>query len=144
MAKQIKNIKNNIKNNNIYFYPYIPYSKVEKKIKQIDICILPYTSKITVSGNVGDISKYTSPLKIFDYMKLGKLIISSNLPVLNEILINNYNSILIKNYKSHKEWFNKIKYIENNIETFETIRLNAFNYAKKYNLDWRVKKLLSF
>jgi glycosyltransferase involved in cell wall biosynthesis len=144
MAKQIKNIKNNIKNNNIYFYPYIPYSKVEKKIKQIDICILPYTSKITVSGNVGDISKYTSPLKIFDYMKLGKLIISSNLPVLNEILINNYNSILIKNYKSHKEWFNKIKYIENNIEKFETIRLNAFNYAKKYNLDWRVKKLLSF
>ena len=64
--QQIKEIKNNNKNNNIYFYPYIPYSKVEKKIKQIDICILPYTSKIKVSGNVGNISKYTSPMKILD------------------------------------------------------------------------------
>ena len=44
-------------------------------------------SKITVSGNVGDISSYTSPLKVFDYMKLGKLIISSNIPVLKEFYL---------------------------------------------------------
>lgn len=142
--EQIQKIKSNIKNKNIFFHPYIPYTMVQKKIKQIDICLLPYTSKVTVSGNVGDISKYTSPLKIFDYMKLGKLIVSSNLPVLNEILVNNHNSILIKNYKKHKEWLNKIHYIEQNIKKFETIRINAFNYAKKFDLHWRVKKLLSF
>lgn len=143
-SQQIKEIKNNIDNKNIYFYPYIPYSKVEKKINQIDICILPYTSKITVSGNVGNISKYTSPLKIFDYMKLGKLIICSHLPVLNEILINNYNCILIKNYKNQKEWLKKIQQIEKNIKKFEKIKINAFNYANKFNLEWRVKQLLSF
>ena len=43
-------------------------------------------SKITVSGNIGDISKYTSPLKIFDYMILGKLIVCTNLPVLKKSL----------------------------------------------------------
>ena len=142
--KQIIKIKRNIKNKNIYFYPYIPYSRVEKKINQIDICLLPYTSKITVSGNVGDISKYTSPLKLFDYMKLGKLIISSNLPVLKEILLNNYNSILIKNFGNKEEWYNQIKYISQNIKKFDKIKKNAFIYAKKFDLDWRVSKLLDF
>jgi len=142
--QQIKEIKNNIKNKNIYFYPYIPYSKVEKKINQIDVCILPYTSKITVSGNVGDISRFTSPLKIFDYMKLGKIIISSNLPVLNEILINGYNSILIQNYENKKEWYNQIISINGNVKKFDKIRKNAFNYAKKFDLKWRVKELLAF
>ena len=40
---------------NIYFQPHIPYSDIYKKLKKIDVCILPYTSKITVAGNVGDI-----------------------------------------------------------------------------------------
>ena len=77
-------------------------------------------------------------------MKLGKLIISSHLPVLNEILVNNYNCILIKNYKNQKEWLNKIQYIKKNIKKFEKIKINAFNYAKKFDLEWRVKELLSF
>ena len=81
--KEIKELKKDILNKKS-FSKYIPYAKVLSELNKIDICILPYTSKITVSGNVGDISKFTSPLKIFDYMKLGKLIICSNLPVLRE------------------------------------------------------------
>ena len=40
--------------------------------------------------------KYTSPLKLFDYIAAGKLVISSNLSVIKEILTHNKNSILIK------------------------------------------------
>ena len=77
-------------------------------------------------------------------MKLGKLIISSNLPVLKEILLNNYNSILIKNFGNKEEWYNQIKYISQNIKKFDKIKKNAFIYAKKFDLDWRVSKLLDF
>tara|TARA_B100000989_G_C19512806_1_gene460009 strand:+ start:708 stop:1808 length:1101 start_codon:yes stop_codon:yes gene_type:complete len=140
---KIKKIKYNLKNKNIYFFPYIPYSKVQNKIDKVDVCILPYSSKITVSGNVGDISNYTSPLKIFDYMKLGKLIISSNLPVLREILENNKNSILIKKYKDEKEWYKEILKINKNFNKYEKLRKNAFIYAKKFDLTWRIKELLS-
>lgn len=142
--KKIKVLQKKIKNKNIKLTPYLPYSEITNKISKIDICILPYTSKITVSGNVGDISQFTSPLKIFDYMKLGKLIICSNLPVIREVLKNNENSILIDNFQNEKEWLNVIKKVTSNFKNYNNIRKNAFIYANKYNLNWRAKKLLSF
>ena len=143
-VKQINEIKQKFQNRNVIFCPHIPYSKVGNEIKKVDVCILPYTSKITVSGDVGNISKFTSPLKIFDYMKLGKLIISSNIPVLREVLLNKNNSLLINNFNDEKEWFKKISAVNKNFKKFDKIRINAFNYAKKFDLNWRVKKLLSF
>ena len=94
------------------------------------MALLPYTSKITVSGNVGDISLYTSPLKIFDFMKAGKLILCSDLKVIREILVNNHNSLLIKNFKNKKIWLNKIRLISSNFKKYDKIRFNAFNYAQ--------------
>tara|TARA_B100000963_G_C22639753_1_gene679785 strand:- start:4438 stop:5538 length:1101 start_codon:yes stop_codon:yes gene_type:complete len=141
--EDIKKIKKNLTNKNLFIFPYVPYAKIDKKISQTDVCILPYTSKITVSGNVGDISKYTSPLKIFDYMKLGKLIISSNLPVLREILKDKHNSILIKRYNDEKEWLKVILSISKNLNKYDKMRKNAFNYANKFDSNWRVKELLN-
>ena len=115
-----------------------------KKISKIDLCLLPYTSKITVSGNVGDISQYTSPLKIFDYMITGKLIVCSNLKVIREILKDKKNSLLIKEYEKLENWLRIIKVISSNYSKYDKIRLNAHKYAKKYNIDWRMNKLLLF
>ena len=50
----------------------------------MDILLLPYTKSVTAAGNVSDITNYTSPLKLFDYVA-GKLIMSSNIKVLKEI-----------------------------------------------------------
>ena len=142
--KEIKELKKDIFNKNIFFSKYIPYAKVLSELNKIDICILPYTSKITVSGNVGDISKFTSPLKIFDYMKLGKLIICSNLPVLREVLIDKKNCILVNNFKNEKNWINVINKVSSNYGRFTKIRKNAFNFANRFDLKWRVSKILSF
>jgi glycosyltransferase involved in cell wall biosynthesis len=141
---EVNKIKKTVKNKNILFSPYIPYVKVKEKLKNIDICILPYTSKITVSGNVGNIANYTSPLKVFDYMKFGKLIISSNLTVLKEILVDRQNCLLIKNFNDEKEWYKVIKFVCNNFKKYEKIRRNAYNYSKKFDQDWRVSELLTF
>ena len=53
-----------------------------KKMCKMNILLLPYTKIIKSAGGVDDISKYTSPLKLFDYLAVGKMIISSNLKVL--------------------------------------------------------------
>ena len=66
------------------------------------------------------------------------------LKVIREVLNNNKNSILIKNFESEKQWLLKVKLISKNFLKYSDIRLKAFNYAKKHNIDWRVKKLLSF
>ena len=59
--KEIKELKKDILNKNIFFQNTFLTQKVLSELNKIDICILPYTSKITVSGNVGDISKFTFP-----------------------------------------------------------------------------------
>ena len=53
-----------------------------------------------------------SPLKIFEYLASGK-IISSNHKVLKEILVNKYNSFIVKN-NSAPEWIKTIKKIYKN------------------------------
>ena len=117
--------------------------KLKKKIQKIDVCLLPYTDKITVSGDVGDISKYTSPLKMFDYMITGKLIICSNLKVLKEVLINNVNSILIKKKNDHELWLKEIEKIKFDLSKFNRLRLNAYKFANNRNSIWRAKNLIS-
>ena len=41
-------------------------------MSKMDILVIPYTKNIKSSGEVDDISKYTSPLKLFDYLAVGK------------------------------------------------------------------------
>ena len=43
-------------------------------------------SEVVEVGEVDDITQYTSPLKLFDYLAVGKTIISSDLKVLREII----------------------------------------------------------
>ena len=74
----------------------------------------------------------------------GKLIVCSNLKVIREVLNHNKNSILINNFQNEKKWFSKVKLISRNFTKYSKIRLKAFNYAKKYNIDWRTKKIISF
>ena len=76
-------------------------------------------------------------------MKLGKLIISSNLNVLKEILVDKKNCLLINNHKSEHEWQKTIALVSKNFNKFDVIRKNAFDYANKFDLNWRVKKLIS-
>ena len=141
--KDVIDLKKKFKNLNIFFSQFIPYSKIKNRLKKIDVCILPYTKKITVSGNVGDISNYTSPLKIFDYMKTGKLIICSNLKVIREVLQNNKNSLLINDFENINSWLSRINSIKLNKKKFNRIRQNAYIFGNKYNIIWRAKSLLS-
>lgn len=66
-----------------------------------DILAMPFETAIAGSsgGNSADIC---SPMKMFDYLASGRAIMTSNLPVLREVL-NEYNSVLLPPDK-FKEW----------------------------------------
>ena len=70
------------------------------RLAKMDILLMPYVSSITAAGDVSDITKYTSPLKLFDYLSVGKVIICSDFKVLREILKEKQNAIFINNYKN--------------------------------------------
>lgn len=140
-TEDIEKLKLKFKNKNLKINSYVSQKKFIIALKKIDICLLPYTKKISVAGNVGDISKYTSPLKIFDFMKMGKIIISSELPVLKEVL-NKKNSILIKDFMRPSKWLQEITKIKKNHEKQLLIRKNAYYFSNKEDAKWRVLNII--
>ena len=139
----IKNIKFKTPNNNLFLNNYVPYKKIPEKLSGMDLLLMPYVSSITVAGNVGDISKFTSPLKLFDYLSAGKIILCSDFNVLKEIIHDKKNAIFIKNYKNVYAWKNEIYKLKNQIQKQIIMSKNNVQLSKKYTLKKRAKKILN-
>ena len=109
--EDIKVWKKKIKNKNVFFYGYVPHEKVGSYLNALDVCLLPNQKVVLTHGAKIDsginISGYTSPLKLFEYMSHKKAIISSNLKVLREVL-NEKNSMLVE-YNDINAWINSIE-----------------------------------
>ncbi|CQR70554.1 Putative teichuronic acid biosynthesis glycosyltransferase TuaH [Sporomusa ovata DSM 2662] len=75
------------KYNNVRFYGFIWQAELPQYYERFNIVLAPYTYT--------DYSKWTSPLKVFEYMALKKTIIASNIPVLQEFLVNRENALLV-------------------------------------------------
>ena len=134
--------KNKIKNTkNFKVFNYVNYHLVPKILSKYDVLLMPYENSVMVNSNNLDTSKYMSPLKMFEYLASGKIIISSNHKVLKEILVNKYNSFIVKN-NSAPEWIKTIKKI------FKTKNINKINHnakktAEKYTWFKRAEKIKS-
>jgi glycosyltransferase involved in cell wall biosynthesis len=127
---------------NLYLNDYVPYKKISKILKDMDLLLMPYTSSITVAGDVGDITKFTSPLKLFDYLSVGRPIICSNFNVLKEIITENKNAIFVKNYQNAFAWKKEINKLINKPEKMKIISKNNYKLSKKYSHSTRALKIL--
>jgi glycosyltransferase involved in cell wall biosynthesis len=135
------NFKNNSKN--LIVNNHVPYKEIPKILNKMDILLMPYTSSITMSGNVGDMTNYTSPLKLFDYLCSGKIIICSNFPILKEVIKENKNAIFVKNFLNHYSWKNEIFKLRNQVSKQFIISKNNYLLSKKFNLSNRAKSILN-
>jgi len=79
---------------NAVFHGHLPPPEAAALRSRFDVLLAPYQRSVAVWGGKGDTSSYMSPLKIFEYMATGKAIISSDMPVLREVL-NEGNSVLL-------------------------------------------------
>lgn len=139
---EINNLRKKNSNKNLHLNEYISYKKLPNIMIKMDVLTIPYKSYVKSAGEVDDISKYTSPLKLFDYLAVGKMIIASDLTVFREI-INNKNAFFVKNYQNIFEW--KINIMKAKCEKQKIIILsrNNFKLSKKYDHFHRVKKYLN-
>ena len=92
---------------------------------EMDILTIPYTNHIKSAGEVDDISKYTSPLKLFDYLAVGKTIVCSDLKVLREV-IDHKNAYFVSNFENIFEWKKKIEIAKKNKNKDYIISRNNF------------------
>ena len=78
---------------NITFHGFMEPARVEQVRGAFDAFIAPFQEKVMV-GPDADISRWMSPLKIFEYMAAGKPIVASSLPVIREILVDGETALL--------------------------------------------------
>ena len=140
---EIENLRKKNINDNLYFKANIPYIKLPKIMITMDILTIPYTNHIKSAGEVDDISKYTSPLKLFDYLAVGKMIISSDLKVLREV-IDNSNAVFIKNFENVYEWKKNIIKVKNEKNKILMMSRNNLRLSKNYDHINRVRKYIRY
>ena len=108
----------------------------------LGMIILPYSNQVFVNSDSLEVANYMSPLKMFDYLAAGRIILASNLNVYSHILKNNYNCFLTKK-NEEKYWIELIQKVLNK-SNFKSLEKNAIITAKKYTWNNRVKKILKY
>ena len=124
----------------MFFLWFVPHKLVGNYINAMDVCLLPNQKKKNLILNgVGDISCFTSPLKLFEYMSHKKTIVASNIEVLKEIL-NEENSILV-DPENINEWINSLDKLKDSTNR-EKISNQALIDFGPYTWKNRVKQIL--
>ena len=130
----IKNIPKNIK-----IHGYINYEKVPNVLIKSDILLLPNADLQFGRGNI-NIANYNSPLKMFDYLAAGRIILASRRDGITEVLKHNYNSIIVNKYNLNA-WSQAINEILDHKYNVTKLRKNSILTAKKFTWDKRVSKI---
>jgi glycosyltransferase involved in cell wall biosynthesis len=73
----------------VSFRGFVPRSEVAGLLEQADVLVMPHTST-PVS------ERYASPLKLFEYMAIGKPIVASDLSSIREVLRDAENACLVR------------------------------------------------
>jgi glycosyltransferase involved in cell wall biosynthesis len=128
---------------NIFFKNHVDYFQIPKILKRHKVLLMPYQDKVYGLGTDLELSKFMSPMKMFDYLASGRIILASKLNVYSHILKNNYNSILI-NPNNINLWNIKLNKVLNNSNILKKIRKNSIVTATKNTWLIRVSKIIKF
>ncbi len=70
---------------NLILTGFVPNAELPLYQAACDVLLMPYQRHVAASSG-GDIAAYLSPMKLFEYLACGRPILSSDLPVLQEVL----------------------------------------------------------
>jgi glycosyltransferase involved in cell wall biosynthesis len=126
---------------NITFYGYVPHKEVNKYMVSCDVLIAPYQKEVTIQG-LGNTCQWMSPLKIFEYMAMGKSILSSDLPALREVLKHRKNSLLALP-EDIDGWVSNLKLVRDDLILRDELGKNAKkDFEDNYTWESRAHNIL--
>lgn len=132
----------NLKNLNIV--GYLRNNEARSLMPLMDVLLMPYQNKVSIGLKNSDTSKWMSPLKMFEYLSSKKPIISSDLPVLKEVLKHNHNALLVKP-DSIVQWEKALLRIIEDKLLNKKLSTNAYEqYIHNYTWSERARKLIEY
>ena len=127
---------------NIFFGGHISHPKAQKLMRYVDVLLMPYQKKVSIGVQGHDTGRWMSPMKMFEYMATGLPIISSDLPVLREVLRSEENAILVPP-SDFKKWCDVLDRLVDDVDLANSIGKQAYNdYKEKYTWGARARKIL--
>lgn len=127
---------------NIIFHGHMIQKKAFQLLKKFDIVLAPY-SNIVRGGTPGNLAKWMSPLKIFEYMAFQKPIICSKLTPLLEIGKND-ETMIFCSPNNIDDWKMKLKNLLLNPKKAFKLGINARKlYEKKFTYKIRADKIIN-
>lgn len=123
---------------NIRLTGFVPNAELPRYQAACDILLMPYQQRVAASSG-GDIARYLSPMKVFEYLACGRPIISSDLPVLKEVL-NTANALLLPPAEVDS-WVEAIQDLRTNQSLRESLSQQARVDAAMYTWEARAEKI---
>jgi glycosyltransferase involved in cell wall biosynthesis len=98
----IEKWKQRAESDNVTFTGFIPNRELPLYQSAADVLLMPYSRSIMGSSGSADSAAVASPMKMFEYMAAGRAIVSSDLPVIREVL--NEKNALFCNPEEVGDW----------------------------------------
>jgi glycosyltransferase involved in cell wall biosynthesis len=100
---------------------------------------MPYQARVAASSG-GDISRYLSPMKMFEYLASGRVVLASDLPVLGEVLTSE-NAVILPGGEV-EAWADAIRVLQAEPERRATLAAQARRTAQRYTWQARATRIL--
>jgi glycosyltransferase involved in cell wall biosynthesis len=123
---------------NVILTGFVPNTDLPLYQAACDVLLMPYQQKVAASSG-GNIADYLSPMKLFEYLACGRPILSSDLPVLREVL-NDGNAILLPP-DNIGAWVKAIKEIEADLPRRQALQVQARQKSVLYTWEARAAKI---
>ncbi|MBF0463162.1 MAG: glycosyltransferase family 4 protein [Magnetococcales bacterium] len=114
----------------------IPPAQRFRMIHTADICLLPLSHRAIAS-------RYTSPLKLFEYMAMGKPIITANLPSMRSLLEDGTHALLAE-AEDATSLATAIRTLLDNPDLAHRLATAAQTLAQNYTWEKRAAQILAF
>jgi len=127
---------------NLAFMGHVPHPVARDLMRMVDILLMPYQESVSIGVAGHDTARWMSPMKMFEYLGTGVPIISSDLPVLREVLLDGENCLLARP-SDIDSWLAALDRIAGNPELAARIGSNAHDqYERQHTWTRRAEKII--
>ncbi|MDT8441702.1 MAG: glycosyltransferase family 4 protein [Desulfuromonadales bacterium] len=128
---------------NVRFPGFCAPSEVCHYQRAADVLLMPYADRVAVAGGGGNTAPFASPLKMFEYMAAGQPILSSQLPVLREIIEHDRNALMLP-YDDAEAWVGALRQLSSDPVLGNRLGSQARLDVERYTWESRARNLIDF
>ncbi len=126
---------------NVTFVGFVPNVELPRYLAAADVLLMPYARSILGSSGSADSAAVASPMKMFEYMAASRAILTSDLPVIREVL--DESSAVFVPPEDAVAWSSALEALLDDPARRQSLAANARRNVEKYTWLARAQKILA-